>query len=206
MLKVWGRTNSVNVQKVMWTLAELDLAHERVDAGGAFGKLESEAFGKLNPNRRIPVLEDGETVVWESNAIVRYLAAKYGEGRLWAGDPAARSLADRWMDWQLTVLQPVMHPIFWGLIRTAEAERDMAGIAAASKAIGPLFAVLDAHLADRPFVAGDSLTMGDIPLGCAAWRYVNLPIDRPRLPHVAAWQERLAARPGYREHVMLPVT
>lgn len=208
MLRIWGRTNSVNVQKVMWTVAELGLEHERIDAGGAFGRLDTAEYGRLNPNRRVPVLEDGATVVWESNAIVRYLAAQYGAGTggLWPADPGRRARADQWMDWQVSTLQPVMHPIFWGLIRTPEAQRDLAGIEAATRAIAPLFRLLDDHLAQQAFVAGDELTIGDIPLGCAAWRYLNLPIDRPALPRLARWMERLEERPGYRRHVMLPVT
>lgn len=206
MLKVWGRTNSFNVQKVMWTVAELGLEHERIDAGGAFGKLDTAAYGRLNPNRRIPVLEDGDTVVWESNAVVRYLAARYGAGKLWAEDPARRAVADQWMDWQVSTLQPVMHPIFWGLVRTPEAERDMPGIKAAIAAIEPLFRLLDDQLAASRSVAGSDLSMGDIPLGCATWRYFNLPIDRPRLPNVERWFAELQSREPYRHHVMLPVT
>ncbi len=206
MLRIWGRTNSINVQKVMWTVGELGLAHERLDAGGAFGGLDSEAYGRLNPNRRIPVLEDGETVVWESNAIVRYLAAKHGAGTLWAEDPARRSMADRWMEWQVTTLLPPLHPIFWGLIRTPEQERDMAAIEAAAKAIQPLWRLLDEHLARSCFVAGDDFSMGDIPLGCAFWRYLNLDVERPSLPNVQLWFAELKKREAYRRHVMLPVT
>ena len=206
MLKIWGRTNSFNVQKVMWTADELGLAHERIDAGGAFGGLETDSYTALNPNRRIPVVEDGELALWESNAIVRYLAAKHGSGTLWPEDPGLRSLADRWMDWQITTLQPQLHIIFWGLIRTPEAERDMVAIAAAVEAIKPVWQLLDEHLRVRRFVGGPDLTMGDIPLGCAAWRYRNLPIDRPSLPNLEHWCARLEERPAYHRHVMLPVT
>lgn len=206
MLRVWGRTNSLNVQKVMWAIGELDLAHERLDVGGAFGGLDSESYGRLNPNRLIPVVEDGETVLWESNATVRYLAARHGAGTLWPEDPAVRSVADRWMDWQISTLQPVLHPIFWGLARTPEDERDTAGIEAAVSAIKPLWLLLDDYLADRHFIAGADLTMGDIPLGCAFWRYRNLDIDRPGLPNLQIWFGRLKERPAYRRHVMLPVT
>ncbi len=206
MLRIWGRTNSINVQKVMWAVGELDLPHERIDAGGAFGGLDSDAYGKLNPNRRVPVIEDGETVVWESNATVRYLAARYGVGTLWAEDPAERSAADRWMDWQVTTLHPPLHPIFWGLVRTPEAKRDMAEIDAAIKAIQPLWQLLDEHLSKRSFVAGDAFSMGDIPLGCAFWRYSNLDVERPSLPNVQLWYAELKKREAYRRHVMLPLT
>ncbi len=206
MIRVWGRRNSINVQKVMWTIAELGLDHERIDAGGAFGKLDTPEYGRLNPNRKIPVIEDGAVVVWESNAIVRYLAAAYGSGGLWPEQAAARAEADRWMDWQLTELSPLMHPIFWGLVRTPAERRDMAAITEAATAIGPVWRILDDHLARRRFVGGDSLTMGDIPVGCAYWRYRNLEVAKPPLPHLEAWFARLEERPGYREHVMLPLS
>ena len=124
MLKIWGRTSSINVQKVMWTVAELGLPHERIDVGGSFGGLDGPEYAALNPNRLIPVLQDGAIAVWESNAIVRYLAARHGAGGLWPEDPGRRSEADRWMDWQLTTLQPAISPIFWGLIRTPPEKRD----------------------------------------------------------------------------------
>jgi len=206
MLKIWGRPNSINVQKVMWTVAELGVAHERFDAGGAFGGLETDAYTALNPNRRIPVVEDGELALWESNAIVRYLAAKYGAGTLWPEDPGLRSLADRWMDWQVTTLLPQLHVIFWGLIRTPEPARDNDKIAAAAEAILPIWDLLDEHLRVRRFVGGPELTMGDIPLGCAYWRYRNLPVEQSSLPNIDHWYSRLEERPGYRQHVMLPVT
>jgi glutathione S-transferase len=206
MLKVWGRTNSINVQKVMWALGELGLEHERVDVGGAFGGLETAAFAALNPNRLIPVLEDGDTVVWESNAIVRYLAARYGSGGLWPTDPSARAAADRWMDWQLTTLQPAISPVFWGLVRTPPEQRDMGAIEAGAARTAEAMAILDAVLGSRRFVAGDVLTMGDIPVGCVAWRYHNLDVARPPLPHLERWFGELQARDSYRQHVMLPLT
>jgi len=187
MLTIWGRNNSVNVQKVMWTVAELGLAHQRNDVGGAFGGLDNDAYGALNPNRRIPTLEDGETTIWESQAIVRYLAAQYGAGGLWPNDPATRAEADRWMDWMMSTILPQLHPVFWGLIRTSPEERDMAVIETAAKALGQTWQILDRHLASRPFVAGDHLTMGDIPVGAACYRYYALDTARPDLPHVGAW-------------------
>ncbi len=206
MLKIWGRTNSINVQKVMWTVGELGLDFERIDAGGAFGGLDTVEYGRMNPNRKIPTIRDGDVVVWESNACVRYLAAKYGSGSLWPEDPAHRSLADRWMDWMLTTLLPDLTIVFWQTIRTPPEKRDMAAVRAAAERLGPIWGILDDHLAERPFVAGNDLTMGDIPVGCAWWRYRNLPIDRPSRPNLEAWFERLASRPAYRTHVMLPVT
>ena len=205
MIEVWGRTSSFNVQKVTWALAELDLTFERYDAGGAFGGLDDDEFGGMNPNRKIPVLKDGETVVWESNAIVRYLAGKYGVGTLWAEDPAERSEADRWMDWQATMLQRYMHPIFWGMIRTPVEQRNQPEIDTAAREIQPLWVMLDKHLEDRRYVAGKHLSMGDIPLGCAYWRYINIDVPKPALPNCNLWYQNLRNKQAYRDNVMLDV-
>jgi glutathione S-transferase len=206
MLRIWGRVNSINVQKVMWTVGELGLAHQRIDAGGAFGGLDTPEYGGLNPNRKVPTIDDDGTVLWESNACVRYLAARYGAGRLWPEDVERRGRTDLWMDWQQTALLPDMGVVFWGLIRTPEAQRDQAAIKASAERLGAIWRVLDQHLATRRFVTGDALTMGDIPVGAACYRYFGLPIARPELPHLEAWHERLTERPAYREHVMLPIT
>lgn len=206
MLKVWGRNNSINVQKVMWTVAELGLDHRRIDAGGRFGGLDTPDYGVLNPNRLVPVIEDGDMVVWESNAIVRYLAARYGEGGLWPADPALRAQADKWMDWKITSLQPDMTVVFWGLVRTPPEQRDTARIETAAERLGRTFAILDDHLADRRCVAGDELTMGDIPVGAACYRYHALPIRRPALPNLESWYARLQEREAFRSQVMIPLT
>jgi glutathione S-transferase len=207
MLTVWGRTNSVNVQKVMWAVAELGLEHERVDVGGRFGGLDTPDYGAMNPNRKIPTVRDSDgTVAWESNACVRYLAARYGEGSLWPTDPRARVVADSWMDWQQTTLQPDMTPIFWNLVRTPKPQRDMAAVRAAAERVKGSWLLLDGHLARSRFVAGNELTMGDIPVGCHYWRYVNLDVEKPDLPNLEVWFRVLKEREGYRRHVMLPVT
>jgi glutathione S-transferase len=206
MLRVWGRNNSINVQKVMWAVGELGLEHERIDVGGAFGGLDTPEYGRLNPNRRVPTVEDDEVVIWESNACVRYLAARYGAGTLWPEDPAQRAVADLWMDWQQTTLLPDMTVTFWGLIRTPEAERDHAKIEAAAERLGPLWQMLDRHLATRRFVGGDALTIGDIPVGASCYRYYGLPIERPRLANIEAWYGRLKERASFRKHVMVPIT
>jgi glutathione S-transferase len=206
MLKIWGRTNSINVQKVMWAVGELDLPHERIDVGGAFGGLDSDSYGAINANRRIPTIEDGGVVVWESNACVRYLAARYGAGSLWPEDPAVRAAADMWMDWQQTTLVVDMTTVFWGLVRTPEAERDYPAIEAAAGRLGALWRRLEAQLAGRPFVAGERFSMGDIPVGAAFHRYHELAIERPQLPALEAWYGRLQERAPYRAHVMLPLS
>jgi len=206
MLEIWGRTNSINVQKVMWTVAELGLEHVRHDAGGAFGVVDTDDYAALNPNRLIPTLRDDGFVLWESHAIVRYLAAKHDTGGLWPEDVAVRAEADRWMDWKTTTVYPPMFTVFWGLVRTPVAERDMAAIEAAAAKLGTVFGILDKALQDKAYVAGEHLTMGDIPVGCATYRYMGLDIERPNLPSLDAWYARLTERPAFRQHVMLPLT
>jgi glutathione S-transferase len=205
MLKIYGRRNSINVQKVLWAAAELGLAHEHVPAGGAFGGLDTEAFATLNPNRRVPVIDDDGAVVWESHAIVRYLAAKYGAGALWPEDAGVRAQADQWCDWTLADLQPAfIGGVFWNFWRTPEAQRNWPAIRQGIARSTILFRLLDRHLEGRSFIAGDGFSFGDIPAGAQLYRYFELEIDRPALPQVEAWYERLKERAAYREHVMLP--
>ena len=207
MLIVWGRKNSINVQKVMWTVGELGLAHVRKDVGGPFGGLDSGDYGALNPNRLIPtIVDDDGTTVWESHSVVRYLAARYGAGGLWPADPAARARADCWLDWMQTTLLPKLAPIFLGLIRTPAEKRDMARIEHCIQALGESWRILDAHLDGRRFVAADDMTMGDIAVGAACYRYHALDIERPVLANVAAWYARLQTREPFRTHVMIPLS
>ncbi len=206
MVTVWGRKNSLNVQKAVWALDEAGVPFERLDAGGEFGLLDTESYGRLNPNRRVPTLIDGDTVVWESNAVVRYVAAKWSEGDLWPTDLAERAAADMWMDWlQTTVIGPLI-PVFVGLVRTPPDRRDMNQISEMANECGHVFQVLDAALAHRDYVGGGRFTMGDIPVGAATWRYLNLHIERPELLHIADWMDRLEKRPAFQKHIMLPLT
>jgi glutathione S-transferase len=206
MLKIWGRQNSINVQKVMWTVAELGIDADRIDAGMAHGIVNEPWYVALNPNRTVPVIDDGGVVVWESNAIVRYLAAKHAPGHLIPTDHAARAKNEMWMDWQQTTLMPGMSPLFLGLIRTPPEKRDAKAIAAGAKSVTAAFRLLDAHLAGRTYVTADHLTVSDIPLGCAAYRWYALPAEHADLPNLRAWYDRLTARPGFKTHVMLPLT
>lgn len=204
MLKVWGRNTSVNVQKVMWTVAELRLPAERIDAGGAFGKLDTPEYAALNPNRLVPTLQDGDVSVWESSAIIRYLSRTYGAGSLLPGAEPEIAHADQWMEWAGTTLYPdVIGSIFMGLVRTSAAQRNNAAISTSIQRAGEKLAVLDGVLANRPYILGDRLTMADIPAGGLMYRYFTLPIARPSLPNVEAWFGRLADRPAYRDHVMV---
>ncbi|HEX6958788.1 MAG TPA: glutathione S-transferase family protein [Ferrovibrio sp.] len=204
MLKIWGRASSVNVQKVLWAADELGLTYRRIDAGGKFGGLDTPAYRALNPNGLVPSIEDADgTVVWESNAILRYLAARYGSGRLWPEDPVRRAEADRWMDWALTVIGEPMRILFWGFVRDP-VHADGNAMAQAEDRLGEYWARFDAWLAGRgAFVAGDALSMGDIPVGCQMQRWSAFPIARPRLPALEAWHRRLQERPGYRKWVMV---
>jgi glutathione S-transferase len=205
MLKVWGRRNSANVQKVLWLVGELNLPHAHIPAGGDFGGLDDPAFRAMNPHGKVPVIADGAVVVWESHAILRYLAATWGEGLFWSADPAKRAVIDGWMDWAQTALQPVfLGGVFWGGYRTPEAQRDGAAVAVALDRTHRGLAVVDAQLAEQPFVAGQALSLADIVIGAHLYRYFELEITRPPLPRLEAWYGRLRARPAYREHVMVP--
>ena len=207
MLKVWGRRNSINVQKVMWAIGELDIAHEHIDAGGPFGGLDTDEFGAMNPNRRVPVIDDDGKVVWESHAIVRYLAARYGAGTLWPDDAVLRARSDMWMEWVTADLQPAfVGGVFWNFYRTPEAQRNWPAIRQGIARSAILFRMLDHQLEGQSFIAGERLTIGDIATGAQLYRYFELEIDRPDLPNVMAWYERLKARPAYRQHVMVPFT
>jgi glutathione S-transferase len=205
MLKIWGRTTSSNVQKVMWAIGELRLQHERIDVGREYGGLGTAEYFALNPNRRIPTLQDGDVVLWESNVIVRYLSAKFGAGQLWPLDHATRGIADQWMDWQQTTLLPDMRTVFWGLVRTPAEERDHRKIDAAVENLKEIWSRLDGHLSSRRFVAGDSFTMGDIPVGTMCHRYHALGVERAVLGNLEAWYETLKSRDAFRKHVMIPL-
>jgi glutathione S-transferase len=205
MLKVWGRRNSLNVQKVMWLIGELQLPHEHVPLGGAFGGLADRRFKAMNPNGLVPVVQDGERVVWETHTILRYLAARYGGSGYWPGDAGERSDYDRWMDWCQAHWQPAFSTgVFWGYYRTPEADRDWASVNRSIALCSELMQIVEGVLVDRPFLAGDHFSLGDIPLGASLFRYFGLDIDRPPLPRVQAWYARLASRPAYRAHVMVP--
>jgi glutathione S-transferase len=206
MLVVWGRNNSVNVQKALWCGEEIGLQYNRIDAGAAFGVVNTAEYRRLNPNGLVPTIDDEGFVLWESNAVVRYLAAKHSEGNLWPRDLVTRASADRWMDWQQTTFWPAIRPLFMGLVRTPADKRDPRALEESRLKTAEVLKVLDHHLDSRSFVAGEAFTMGDIPLGCAVWRWMALPIERPLLSHVQRWFEALTQRPAYRKVVMLPLT
>ena len=206
MLKIWGRKNSINVMKVLWACDELGLAFDRVDLGGAFGGTQEPEYLARNPNARVPTIEDKGLVLWESNAIVRYLAVTYGNPGLLPADTQARWVAEQWMDWQQTTLHPPATKLFWELIRTEPEDRDPEGIEAARISAGEAWTLLDEVLAKSDFLAGAEFSMADIPLGAAAFRWFAFDIERPATPNVRAWYERLCQRPPYQTHIMNPMT
>ena len=204
MLKVWGRNNSANVQKAMWCIGELGLEYERVDVGGPFGGLDSPEYMALNPNSRIPTVEDEGNILWESHSVIRYLALKYGKGTLCPDDLGARQKADRWMDWPHNGFNHHIRTLFFALVRDREkAEPDMDAMNAIAAEAAVDLPILDGHLSSNEYAAGTNLTMGDIPLGCIVNRWYSLPIDHPSHPAVEDWLHRIRERPAFREHVLL---
>ncbi|AOL20961.1 glutathione S-transferase [Xanthomonas citri pv. malvacearum] len=204
-ITIWGRRNSSNVRKALWCAEEAGVAYSSIEVGGAFGGNDTPAYRALNPNGVVPTLQDGALVLWESNAIVRYLAAQYAPA-LYPQAPAERALGDRWMDWTTSTFAGVFRDLFWGVVRTPEAERDRARIAAALTQSGELLARADAALAQQPYLSGGRFAMGDIPLGSFIYAWFEMPIERPELPHLQAWYQRLRARPAYQRGVMTALT
>lgn len=205
MLKIWGRANSANVKKVLWTAEELGVPHERIDAGGAFGIVGSPEFRALNPNGLVPVVQDGDVTLYESNTIVRWLAAKYGGGALWIADPDARARAEMWMDWSHSFAYPFRDVIF-GLLRTPPEQRDHAAIERGRQTCAGLFGIADAALAQTPWLSGETFGIGDIPLAPFAHVWLHLDIVRPEHPHLAAWYGRLLQRPAFAKLVATPLS
>jgi glutathione S-transferase len=206
MLTIWGRPNSINVQKVLWCAEELGLTTRRIEAGGQFGLLSDPEYVAMNPNKLVPTIDDGGFVLWESNVIVRYLSQKYGFGTLCPPRSTSRFDGERWMDWQATTLWPALRPVFIGLIRTAPERRDAAAQAAAEARCAEQMALLDARLSDRPFVGGESFSMSDIPAGASVYRWYALDLSRPKLPNLERWYRSLTERRAFRKEVMLPLS
>ena len=205
MLEVWGRRSSFNVQKVMWLVGELGLEHRHIDAGGTFGGLDAPAFLAMNPHGRVPVIRDGDATVWESHAILRYLAETHGAGKFWSGDPAARAAVDGWMDWSQTVLQPdFLVGVFWGFYRTPEDQRNWPAINAALARCAKHFGKLDRLLEGRSYLLGEALSLADITAGTSLYRYFELEIERPQLPQIERWYRALQQHRAFCEHVMIP--
>ena len=207
MLIIHGRKNSSNVQKVVWALNEMETPYDRLDVGGEFGIVNDPPYLAMNPNARVPTMEEDGFTLWESNAIVRYLTAKHNEGGLYPSDPKTRATADRWMDWQHTTVGQHITPIFWGLVRTPEKERDLALIEASRLGMIAAMQILNDNLSNKNFVAGDEFTMGDIPLAIHVYRWFRLIQDRPKMEYLEGWYDRLTKRPAFKAHVLdIPFT
>jgi len=207
MLKMWGRNTSSNVQKAMFAVGELGLAYERIDIGGAFGKNKDPAYLAMNPNGLVPTLEEDGFLLWESNTIIRYLAAKFGAGTLEPADLRIRALASKWMDWQLSVLGPAISPVFWGMIRTPPGERNQKAIDEGKAKTTAAVKILDEQFAKTQYAAGDAFSMGDIPIAIMCYRYRELVPERPALKNFERWYAAIAERQAFRDHVSsVPLT
>ena len=206
MLRIWGRTNSTNVQKVLWCCGELGLQFERIEAGAEFGVVDTPEYRAMNPNSLVPTIDDDGFILWESNVIVRYLAKRHSDGALHPSDMKQGFIAEQWMDWQTTALWPGFRDAFWGLVRTPPEKRDAAAIAKSQQATAKRLQGLETRLGKARFVAADSFTMGDIPVGVSVYRCLALGIERSAFPNIGRWYDSLAERPAFREHVMLPIT
>jgi len=199
---IWGRKTSSNVMKVLWAAGELDLPYERIDVGGSFGKTDTPDYRAMNPNGLVPTLQEDEFTLWESNVICRYLYQAYAPGSpMWPQDARARANIDRWMDAQQTTLNRPMTAVFWGLVRTAPEKRDMAAIGQAIQDTAKVLGIIEAQVSRHAYVAGPEFTLADIPWGVHAHRWFNMEFDRPNLPGLRAWYDRLCERPAYREHI-----
>jgi glutathione S-transferase len=207
-LKIWGRANSVNVQKVLWCLAELDIAYERIDAGMQFGRNTEADYLDMNPNGRVPTLVDGDFVLWESNSVMRYLCLAYGKGKpIYPDAPKRRAAVDRWLDWTLSTVQPVDRPVFWALVRTPPEKRDMAAIQKDVDAEASVWRIADRHLSTRRFIEGDDFTLADIAVGAYARRWLGVEgVTKPKLPHLERWFAEFADRPGFAKFIAPPMS
>lgn len=201
MLKIWGRKTSSNVQKVLWCCSELGLPYDRIDLGGPFGGNNDPQYLAKNPNGRVPTVEDGDLVIWESNTICRYLATMHGGERLYPKDPAARTHVERWMDWQLASAAAPMGTLLQQLVRAKPEARDAAAIEAARRQALAAWTIADGALANRPYLAGNALTLAEITLGTLIYRWHTLAIERPELKNLTAWYERLRKNEGFRTHI-----
>lgn len=204
MLRIWGRVNSVNVKKALWCVEELGLPYERIEAGMQHGVVNTPEYRKMNPNGLVPTMDEDGFILWESHSIVRYLAARHGKGVLWPMDERTRALANQWMDWAFS-FQGSVRDAFWNLIRTPAEKRDAKAVEASRLKSGEMARILDAALADKLYVAGP-FSMGDIPIGSEVQRWIRLPMERPKLPNLEAWFERLRARTAFKKIVDIPLS
>jgi glutathione S-transferase len=208
-LQIWGRANSVNVQKVLWCCRECDAGFTRTDAGMQYGRTQDADYLAMNPNGRVPTLVDGEFVLWESNAIMRYIVLTHAAkgASLYPAAPQARAKIERWLDWTLSTLQPVERPLFWGLVRTPPAERDMGAMQQAADTAAVQWRIVDRQLADHDYMEGEGFSLADIAIGAYARRWLGVDgVTRPALPHLERWFAQISARPAFQEFVAPPMS
>lgn len=216
MLKIWGRPTSICTQRALWTLVEANVPFEltlasatmgpngHVSGGGpAFGHVNSPEYRSMNPHGTIPTIDDDGYILWESNAICRYLAQTYAP-QLYGDDVKTLAHASQWMDWTNTQLEPHLHTLVMHLVRMQEADRDPATVEQTRREIIPELVRLDGHLADKSYVAGDDFTVGDIPPACAVYRWFLFDLERPAMPNLEAWQARVQGREGFQRHIASP--
>lgn len=202
MITVWGRRNSVNVQKVLWTLGELDVPYTRENVGGSFGGNRNADFLAMNPMGLVPVIRDGDVTMFESNAIVRYLAARFRLGLLRPADHRSLAMAEQWMEWQQLNFAPAVTTIFINTVRTAPENHDAAAVKAAEAKAAEAARIADAWLARHDWFAGTLFSFGDIAMGALLWRYMGLNCVKPDMPHLLEWLESLEQREAFRRAVM----
>lgn len=203
MLTIWGRPSAYNFQKVHWFLEELGVEYEHINVGGARGGLDSDEFLAMNPNGRIPVIKDNGQVIWESNTILRYLASTYGANEYWSDSPVDRALFERWMDWELSTLQPAFLGLFWSFYRSPESQRDNKKIKHYLQRCEYLVQILDIHLGGNEYVSGNSFGLGDVCVGTCFYRYFNMGIDVTSSDNVSHWYTRLSERACYKQVIQV---
>lgn len=206
MITIWGRTDSSNVQKVLWCCGELGVDFERIDWGGKFGGNDEETYRGMNPNGLVPTIKDGDYILWESNSVMRYLNARYGAGKLLPSTPEGIGNANRWMDWQLSTFNGTIVPLFWNLIRTPADKRDLKAVQSALEKTNKAWQTVEDQLAKTRYLGGETFSLGDIPLGVWAYRWFNLPIERPNFPKIRDWYEDLKQREPYQKYIMIPLS
>ena len=201
MLQILGKTTSINVRKVLWTCAELQLPFEQQDWGSGFRSTATAEFLELNPNATVPVIKDGGLVLWESNSIIRYLASRYGGTHLYPAESQARARIDQWIDWQIAELNRAWSYAFLALVRHSPAHQDTEAIEASSANWAWHIGILNRQLESTgAFVAGPEFTLADIPIGLSVNRWFSTPLAHPPFPAVSAYFERLASRPGFLDY------
>lgn len=214
MIKLWGRPTSICTQRVLWALTDAEIPYEmtlasatmgpkgHVSKGGpAFGIVDEPWYRAMNPNGTVPTIDDDGFIMWESNAILIWLATGRAPDALYGSDPKLLARAAQWMNWTNENLEPLLHTLVMELVRLHPDKRNAAERKQAVEDMRAPLAVLEAHLARQPYVAGDRFTIGDIPTGAAVYRWLVFDQERSEMPGIAAWQARLAARKGFQQHV-----